>query len=291
MATNRFFNNFPATTTSEQNLVEDLVIEALQIYGMDLYYLPRSTGNLDYIFGEDQLKSYTSAVSIEMYLENVLSMEGAGDFMSKFGLEIRDECTLLVSRKRFIEELPNMFRPLEGDLIYIPLVQNFFEITSVEHENDQAMFYTLGKGRGGNVYVYALKLKQYTLSNELIMTGIDEVDNQIRDNYLRTRITLEDISGTFQNNEIVFSGSTYTTRTAEAIVHYQANTYMDVYRTIGTLSGVITGNTSGATANVSLVDDMVTLDNPFEDIVDNNRLENQADLFLDWSESNPLGDA
>lgn len=291
MATNRFFNNFPATTTSEQNLVEDLVIEALQIYGMDLYYLPRSTGNLDYIFGEDQLKSYTSAVSIEMYLENVLSMEGAGDFMSKFGLEIRDECTLLVSRKRFIEELPGMFRPLEGDLIYIPLVQNFFEITSVEHENDQAMFYTLGKGRGGNVYVYALKLKQYTLSNELIMTGIAEVDNQIRDNYLRTRITLENISGTFQNNEIVFSGSTYTTRTAEAIVHYQANTYMDVYRTIGTLGGVITGNTSGATANVSLVDDMVTLDSPFEDIVDNNRLENQADLFLDWSESNPLGDA
>ena len=291
MATNRFFNNFPATTTSEQNLVEDLVIEALQIYGMDLYYLPRSTGNLDYIFGEDQLKSYTSAVSIEMYLENVLSMEGAGDFMSKFGLEIRDECTLLVSRKRFIEELPSMFRPLEGDLIYIPLVQNFFEITSVEHENDQAMFYTLGKGRGGNVYVYALKLKQYTLSNELIMTGIAEVDNQIRDNYLRTRITLEDISGTFQNNEIVFSGSTYATRTAEAIVHYQANTYMDVYRTIGTLGGVITGNTSGATANVSLVDDMVTLDSPFEDIVDNNRLENQADLFLDWSESNPLGDA
>jgi hypothetical protein len=291
MAINSYFNFFPQNTTSEQNLVEDLVIEALKIYGMDVYYLPRSNGNLDHIFGEDQLKYYTSANLIEMYLENVLSMEGAGDFMSKFGLEIRDECTLLVARKRFTEKLPSMFRPLEGDLIYIPMVQNFFEITSVEHENDQAMFYTLGKGRGGNVYVYALKLKQYTLSNELIMTGVKEVDNQIRDNYLRTRIFLEDIAGTFSNNEIVFSGNTYNTRTAEAIVHYHANTYMDVYRTIGNLTGVITGNTSGNTATVTSKDDMVTLDNPFEDVIDNNRIETQADLFIDWSEKNPLGDA
>lgn len=291
MATNPYFNNFPLNTTNEQNLIENLVIEALKIYGMDTYYLPRSNGNLDYLFGEDQLKYYTSASIVEMYLENVLSMEGQGDFFSKFGLEIRDECTLLVARKRFREELPSMFRPLEGDLIYIPLVQNFFEITSVEHENDQAMFYTLGKGRGGNVYVYALKLKQYTLSNELIMTGVPEVDNQIRDNYLKTRIVIDKLQGTFSNNEIIFTGATYNTRTAEAIVHYQANTYMDVYRTIGTLSGTITGNTSNATANVVSTDDMVTLDNQFEDIIDNNRIENQADLILDWSEKNPFGDA
>jgi hypothetical protein len=93
----------------------------------------------------------------------------------------------LVSRRRFAATVPQS-RPNEGDLIYVPLIQNFFEITFVEHENDQAMFYTLGRGRGANVYVYALKLKQLVFSNELISTGIIEIDNQIRDIYPRTRI-------------------------------------------------------------------------------------------------------
>ena len=152
MATNVYFNNYPASQiTSEQLLVEDLVIEAMQIYGMDVYYLPRSTRDqVDYLFGEDTLKQYVTAYPIEMYLENVTGMDGEQDFISKFGLEIRDEIQLLVSRRRFAATIP-LNRPLEGDLIYVPLVTAFFEITYVEHENDQAMFYTLGRGRGGNV--------------------------------------------------------------------------------------------------------------------------------------------
>ena len=173
MATNVYFNPFPLNQiTSEQLLVEDLLIEALKIYGMDVYYLPRSSGDeVDYIYGEDSNKQYTSAYPIELYLENVTGMDGEGDFISKFGLEIRDEITLLVSRRRFASTVPQK-RPNEGDLIYVPLVQNFFEISFVEHENDQAMFYTLGRGRGANVYVYALKLKQLVFSNELISTGL-----------------------------------------------------------------------------------------------------------------------
>src|SRR5210317_2048189 len=155
MATNLYFNNFPKNITSEQLLVEDLVIESLKMYGMDVFYMPRtSRDTVDYLYGEDPLKQYVSALPIEMYLENVTGMDGEGDFISKFGLEIRDEVSLLVSRRRFAATV-NQTRPNEGDLIYIPLVQNFFEITFVEHENDQAMFYTLGRGRDANVYVYA----------------------------------------------------------------------------------------------------------------------------------------
>ena len=131
----------------------------MQIYGMDVYYMPReSRDQVDYIFGEDTLKTFTKAYPIEMYLEDVLGMEGEGDIISKFGLEIRDEMTFLVSRRRFkyATASSNLIRPREGDLLYIPLIQNFFEITFVEHENNQAMFYTLGRGRQGNVYVYAL---------------------------------------------------------------------------------------------------------------------------------------
>ena len=131
MPTNLYFNNFPKNfITSEQLLVEDLVIEALQIYGMDVYYMPRSSrSEVDFLYGEDTLKQYINAYPIEMYLENVTGMEGEGDFISKFGLEIRDEATLLVSRRRFSLTVPQL-RPNEGDLIYVPLVQNFFENTN-----------------------------------------------------------------------------------------------------------------------------------------------------------------
>ena len=103
MPTNVYFNNFPAEQiTSEQLLVEDLVIEAMQIHGMDVYYLPRtSRDSVDMLYGEDTLKQYVTAYPIEMYLENVTGMDGEGDFISKFGLEIRDELSLLVSRRRF----------------------------------------------------------------------------------------------------------------------------------------------------------------------------------------------
>jgi hypothetical protein len=103
MPTNFYFNNFPAQqVTPEQLLVEDLVIEAMQIHGMDVFYLPRtSRDQVDYLYGEDTLKQYVTAYPLEMYLENVTGMDGEQDFISKFGLEIRDELTLLVSRRRF----------------------------------------------------------------------------------------------------------------------------------------------------------------------------------------------
>ena len=291
MPTNLYFNNFPRNITSEQLLVEDLVIESLKIHGMDVYYLPRSSrDNVDYIFGEDTLKQYVAAYPLEMYLENVTGMEGEGDFISKFGLEIRDEVQLLVSRRRFASTVPQI-RPNEGDLIYVPLVQNFFEITFVEHENDQAMFYTLGRGRGGNVYVYGLKLKQFVFSNEIIETGITEIDEQVRDEYPRTKITISAGSGTYLNDEFVYVGSNLSVATAQALVYdFVPNTYLEVYRTIGTFgSGTLKGNTSNAQWTISTVDTMTVMNTAFEDIQDNARIEAESDGIIDWTETNPFG--
>lgn len=297
MPTNLYFNNFPANQiTSEQLLVEDLVIEAMQIYGMDVFYLPRSTRDeIDYIYGEDTLKQYVKAYPLEMYLENVTGMLGEGDFISKFGLEIRDEMEFLVSRRRFKATVAQT-RPLEGDLIYVPLVQNFFEITFVEHEDNQAMMHTLGRGRGGNVYLYALKMKQFVFSNEIVETGVAEVDNQIRDHYPKTRISLINVSGKFLNDETVYQGANLANSTANALVYdFTPYSHMDVYRVQGVFAnGTITGVTSGATANISTaasVSDTVTMDNTFEDIVDNNRIEGESDAILDWTETNPFGEA
>ena len=297
MATNFYLHNFPANQiTQEQLLVEDLVIEALQWAGMDVYYLPvssQSETEIDYLFGDHQLKEYRRAYPIEMYLENVTGMDGEGDFISKFGLEIRDEMSFLVSRRRFKQTTAgaNLIRPREGDLVYIPLIQNFFEITFVEHENDQAMFYTLGRGRGANVYVYALKLKQLVFSNELISTGLPEIDNQIRDAYPRTRISLTSGSGTFVNDEIVYQGVALSNASAQGIVHtFTKNTHIDIIRTQGTfVSGSVKGNTSSANWTINTVSDTATMNTAFEDIVDNARIEAEADGIMDWTETNPFG--
>ena len=299
MSTNFYFNNFPsrladAPITPEQLLVENLVIEALQIYGLDVYYLPRTTRDqVDYLFGEDVLKEYRTAHAIEMYLENVTGFDGEQDFISKFGLEIRDEVTMLVSRLRFKYTVNGYTRPREGDLIYIPMTTSFFEITSVESENDQAMFYTLGRGRGGNVYVYALKMKQFYFSNEIIETGIDDIDNNIRNYYSKVRISLGSGFGKFLNDEIVYQGSSLANATAQALVYdFQPNAYIDVYRMQGdfTTSSNVHGNTSSAQWTVILASDAPTQNNAFEDIIDNARIEAASDNIIDFTEVNPFGE-
>ncbi len=299
MATNFYFNNFPtrladAPVTSEQLLVEDLVIESLKIYGLDVYYLPRTTRDeVDYLFGEDSLKEYRTAHPIEMYLENVNGYDGEQDFISKFGLEIRDEMTMLVSRLRFRYAVNGYTRPREGDLIYVPLLNGFFEITYVENENSQAMFYTLGRGRGGNVYLYALRMKQFYFSNEIIDTGVKDIDNNIRGYYNKIRISLGSGAGKFVNDEIVYQGSSLSTATAQALVYdFQPNAYIDVYRMQGdfTSSANVKGNTSSAQWTVILASDAPTQNNAFEDIIDNARIEAASDGIIDFTEVNPFGE-
>lgn len=304
MATNFYFNNFPTNQiTQEQLLVEDLVIEAMQIHGMDVYYLPRSSRDeVDMLYGEDTLKAYTTAYPIEMYLENVTGMDGEGDFMSKFGIEIRDELTLLVSRRRFkyTTGASNLFRPREGDLIYVPLIQNFFEITFVEHENNQAMFYTLGRGRGNNVYVYALRCKQFVFSEEIIQTGFDEIDSQIIDAYHRTKLVPSTGgSGSFEQGEIIYQSpdATLANATAQAIVHTFTSSplVLDVVRVQGTwTANTAYGATNGAQWTISraLTESANNSfdNNAFEDIVDNTRIESESDNILDFTEHNPFGE-
>ena len=293
MPTNFYFNNFPANrVTSEQLLVEDLVIESMQINGMDIFYMPRQTGDsVDYLYGEDTAKKYTQAFPLEMYLENVTGMDGEQDFISKFGLEIRDEVKFLVARRRF-KATVGQLRPNEGDLVYVPLVQNFFEITFVEHENDQAMFYTLGRGRGGNVYVFALKLKQYVFSNEVIETGIPQVDEQIREAYPRTRLSLDTVEGKFLNDEIVYQGDSLANATAQAVVYdFTPDTKVVVYRTQGVFTtGLLKGASSNTEAQILVANDTVEMNNAFEDIVDNDRIQEEGLSVIDWTEKNPFGE-
>lgn len=294
MPTNLYIQNFPSNqVTSEQLLVEDLVIESMQFHGMDVFYMPRyTTDTVDQLYGEDPTKEYRSAHPIEMYLENVTGMEGDQDFISKFGLEVRDEAHLLVARRRFKMSVA-ITRPREGDLIYIPIFQNFFEITFVEHENDQAMYHTLGRGRGGNVYLFALRVKQFVFSEELIDTGIPEIDNTVFDLYKKTRLIFSNTSTstvTFTPTEIVYQGTSLADATSQAIVHtYVPNSYIDVIRVRGAFAnGSIVGVTSGASRVLSM--STTNYDNLFEDLADNEVIERESDAIIDFTESNPFGE-
>lgn len=297
MPVSPYFNFFPTNVTSEQLLIEDLVIEALKIYSMDIYYLPReSRDQVDELWGEEQLKQFTSAYLIEMYMENTTAMEGEGDLISKFGLEIRDEMTLLVSRRRFNFTIPSLFRPREGDLIYVPILQNFFEITHVEHENNQAMFYTLGRGRGGNVYVYSLRMKQYVFSHENIKSGVGEVDEQMDQAHQLLYLVLRPSgTGTFDvaNVETVYQGTSLITANSFGEARYwdSANSILGISMVNGTFSNTanVIGANSGATWIVSSIDSDTPLQNQQEDLLNNKIIETESNRIIDFTEQNPFG--
>lgn len=176
MPTNFYFQSGNTSgTTNEQRLVEDLVIESLKIYGHDVYYLPRQTGNLDGVLGEDALQYFDQAYPLEMYLENVQGFEGEGELFTKFGFEFRSSATFVVAKRRWEEgvaqnatvQLPD--RPAEGDLLYFSKTKTFFVIKYVDFLNP---FYQLGK-----IYTYKLQCDVFEFSSERIDTGIDEIDS------------------------------------------------------------------------------------------------------------------
>ena len=169
--TNFFFNNFQSSM--EQHLIEDLVVESIKIYGIELYYLPKRIVARDTVFREEELATYNAAYHIEMYIKNVDGFDGEGDFISKFGIEIRDRITFTVSRRSFASEVltkeVNMVRPLEGDLIWFPLNRKMYKIMFVEHE---AIFYQLG-----SLQTWDISCELFEYNNETIDTGIAEIDS------------------------------------------------------------------------------------------------------------------
>ena len=151
------------------------MIECLKIYGFDTFYIPRAAVAEDDILGEDALNKYDSAYALEMYMQNVTGFEGDGDLMSKFGVEIRDTATFLVSRRRWDEVIARSgdavltTRPAEGDIIYFPLTKAYFEIKFVESTDP---FFQVGK-----LYVYKLQCELMQFSSERFNTGVSEIDD------------------------------------------------------------------------------------------------------------------
>ena len=303
MPTNVYFNH---AVQSEQNLHEDLVVESLRFYGHECYYLPRTIVDEDEIFGEDTSSKFGDAYMVEMYIENTEGFEGEGDLLSKFGVEVRDQATFVLSRRtwdRFISldsNLATSTRPQEGDLIYFPLGNQTFEIRFVEHENP---FYQLGK-----LNVFKLQCETFEYSHEAFDTGIAELDG-VEDSFAyQVSMTLGSGSGDFVHGETVTQTVASGKTVSGQVVSYTSqgensktlivnnitfdDTDVPATNTMFVLSsnaaaGNIVGATSSASRTITTAPDQYVT--PNDPLADNKDFETAGANIVDFSESNPFG--
>jgi hypothetical protein len=291
---------FSKGTQNEQFLYEDLVIEALQIYGHDVVYLPRELVNKDDLFGEDPLSKFDESYQIEMYMETVEGYEGEKELVSRFGLEIRDETTFVVARRRWdnvisiSQNLITSMRPNEGDLIFMPNVNRIWEIAFVDIDDP---FYQVD-----NLPVYKMFCRTFEYSSERLDTGIDVIDT-IETTYSTDQLTWQMIGE---------AGSTVTYNENMASEDVSGGLLMQEDGTIGAGLG------DNLTAEDEVGFDAVLLENSnaydsyfiiaeeFElstqdDTSDNKYIEDQAadrgvvwdgdwEGILDFTEKNPFGE-
>ena len=208
MALNPFFLQ---GTQSEQRLVQDIVNEHLRFNGVEVTYIPRKFVNKKTVIEEVQSSKYDDNFAIEAYVNTFDGYGGAGDILTKFGVSIRDELILTISKERFEDfispfmsgiddgtedsEISLSTRPREGDLIYFPLGQRLFEVKFVEHENP---FFQLGKN-----YVYQLKCELFEYEDEIIETTINEIDTQVQEEGIISTIKLIGIGKTATANAVI----------------------------------------------------------------------------------------
>ena len=284
MPTNPYFNHL--SSVSEQNLHQDLIIESIKNFGIDVYYMPRTLNNLDNIYGEDTISSFENAHLIEMYIKTIDGFEGEGDFISRFGLEIRDQVVFSVARRRFNNlELTDYVRPKEGDLIFLPLNKKLFEIRFVEHES---YFYQFGQ-----LPIFDLTCELFQYDDQSIDTGVEDID--VIEDTLAYSIQLQMGSGNgnYIEDEYVYVGTDETTANTKAkvISWNTADSILKITDVVGTFSATsnVVGNTSGAYYSLQTTPNTQEFIN--DSSANNVGFETEADSIIDFSETNPFSEA
>jgi len=297
MPVNHYFNNFPNRHSQEQNLVEDLLVESIKMYGTDCTYIVREsiTGSeIDYIYGENPAAQFSRSYILEMYMNNTMENLSGGTFAGRFGLQINESVSFLISRRTFRKWVPASVatRPREGDLIYVPFSTNLYEIKNVDHEKN---YYTLG--RSGNLpYMYEVTCELFKHSQESISTGNPVIDSiELEGGYqieLSLNSTPINANTNYHINELVFQGGSYAAAIAVAEVKAWSPTAKTLK--IGNIKGVFanTGNVRGVTSGTEY--NILNYD-PQEDQTEmgdsqNSEIEGEIETLIDNSENNPFGD-
>ena len=298
--------HFSQKVKSEQNLYEDIIIESMKIYGQDVYYLPRTIVNEDSILGEAIASSFGSSYKIEMYLENTDGFDGEGDLFTKFGVEIRDEATFIVARKRWSQTVASssnaitILRPKEGDLIWLQLSNKLFEILHVEHESP---FYQLS-----NLPTYKMRCQLFEYSGEDLDTGIADVNSIQSDFGYRVSLTMDSdgiprvasdgttVSGFIIGENITQTFTSGTILTGEVAAWSDSDNILHLVN-FGADDGafhlpVVGRQVVGATSNNTTTVTAVSEELKQSENEQNDTFETTSDVmsFLDFSETNPFGD-
>jgi len=207
MVLNPFFQQ---GSSSEQRLVQDLINEQLKIYGIEVTYIPRRFVRKESIISEVTSSKFDDNFLLEAYVSNFEGYTGAGDILTKFGMSLRDELTLIISKERFEDfitpfltdsdegELEITNRPKEGDLIYFPLGKRLFEVKFVEHEQP---FYQLGR-----TYIYELKCELFEYEDEVIETYVEEVDTLVQEQGYISTLSLVGVGSTATASALIGTG-------------------------------------------------------------------------------------
>lgn len=288
MTTNPFFKY---NQRSEQNLYEDLTIEALQFYGQDVYYLPREIVNKDSVFLDDIPSRFSSKYKIEMYIENTDGFDGEGDLFTRFGIELRDQATFVVARKRWSRLIGNNlasqnFRPREGDLIYLPLSQSIFQITKVETETP---FYQLSQ-----LPTFRMQCELFEYNDEDFDVALDGVQAIEYEGAYTYKLTMDSASNGYITGETI--AQTFTDYIMKGEVSFWSDSGNElrlahVGSTDGkfhnfTTTAQVVGETSGATATPTLVEELQNIQKDAQNAI----FDDFENDFLDFSEGNPFGD-
>jgi len=287
MATNQYFN-LHGTNTPEQRVIENLNIEAIKTFGIDVYYCPRTLNDEDTLMGDDNTASYNSAHTIEMYIKTTDGFEGEGDFISKFGLQIKDQVTFTVARRRWAElniqgegraEIPH-----EGDLIYFPTTGSLFQVMFVE---DESVFY-----QTGGLQVYDLLCEMFFYSDQSLNTGIEVIDAIERAQSYSIDFTMDTGSGNYTVGEQVYQGASLAAATVKGeVASWNAtDKLLNLINMTGNFSGVvnIVGDSSSASYSISSFDAQSSAADTMA-ISDNADIEAAADAIIDFTEGNPFG--
>lgn len=282
MSINPFFNkNY--SSQSEQDLYDDLMEESIKIHGIDVQYLPRDIQKIDSVFQDVEVSRFTETHEIEMFVDSIEQFGGEGDFLSKFGVEIRDTLELTVMVNRF--NTLNIGRPKEGDLIYFPFNKQLFEVMFVE---DEQIFYTLGKR-----FVYKIKLELFEYSNQIINTGIEDIDSIQYESAYSINLTTTNGSGNYVIGENAFQGADLASATAKGRVASWSNNVLELVDVVGKfVEGVNVVGDGGASYEIDLPENYeeVEMEIPNDPLSDNIDYETEADKIIDFDENNPFSE-
>jgi hypothetical protein len=291
MATSQYFNNYNSKV--EQRLFEDLIVESIKIMGFDGYYLPNDNDVArDLLYGEDPVKKFQSAFPVELYLSSAMDYIGEKEFFSKFGLEIKNNVNVIISRRTFAQRVPqNIFqRPREGDLIYIPFLNGTGELYEIKFADQDKDFHALGRVLP---YFYELNLEKFKYSHEIIDTGVDQIDIVTTQNSYQIQLTTGAGSGHYAQKDVVYQAPDDTHANATVVAVVQQWLPLQNLLSVSNIAGefVQGQNILSVSSNANYI--LESFD-PLEehlrdDSYDNFVIEESANGVVDFSETNPFG--